>query len=79
MTVAGRLLTGQITTGWIKSYGQAWWDLNPVNGTGTPARPHLMQFNVTNGVMQHFKSSKPIAWNLQVLGSTPNCGTAWAA
>ena len=60
--------TSNITNGWINSYGQAWWDANSVNGTGTAARPHLMSFNTTNGSIQHYKSRKPIAWNVQLLG-----------
>lgn len=28
-----------------------------------------MRFQVTNGVMKHFKSSKPIGWNVSVKGS----------
>lgn len=28
-----------------------------------------MSFNTTNGTMQYFKSSKPIGWNVQLLGS----------
>lgn len=61
--------TGNVSAGWINSYGQAWWDANPVNGTGTAARPHLMQFSTTNGSMQHFKSRKPIAWNVALSGT----------
>ncbi|OCL09929.1 glycoside hydrolase family 28 protein [Glonium stellatum] len=61
--------TGDVTNGWINSYGQAWWDANLVNGTGTAARPHLMSFNTTNGSLQHFKSRKPIAWNVQLIGN----------
>ena len=61
--------TSNITNGWIYSYGQAWWDLNPVNGTGTPARPHLMSFITDNGSMQHWKSKKPIAWNVALSGN----------
>ncbi len=61
--------TDNVTNGWIDSYGQAWWDLNPVNGTGTPLRPHLLSFNTTNGSLQHFKSRKPIAWNVQLVGN----------
>ena len=60
--------TDNVTNGWIYSYGQAWWDANGVNQTGTPARPHLMSFNTTNGSMQHSKSRKPIAWNVQLTG-----------
>jgi hypothetical protein len=60
---------GNITTGWINSYGQNWWDANLVNGTGAPNRPHLLYFNTTNGSMKHFKSRKPIAWNVQLLGN----------
>jgi hypothetical protein len=61
--------TDNVSSGWINSYGQAWWDANPVNGTGTAARPHLMSFNTTNGSLRHFKSRKPIAWNVQLIGS----------
>jgi polygalacturonase len=61
--------TDDITTGWINSYGQAWWDANTGNGTGLLNRPHLMRFNVTDGTMNYFKSRKPIAWNVQVLGN----------
>lgn len=60
--------TANISNGWINSYGQAWWDANPVNATGTAARPHLMSFNTTNGSIQHYKSRKPIAWNVQLIG-----------
>jgi hypothetical protein len=59
--------TDNVTNGWIDSYGQAWWDSNPVNGTGTPLRPHLS--NTTNGSIRHFKSRKPIAWNVQLVGN----------
>ena len=58
-----------VTSGWINSYGQNWWDANPPNGTGLAGRPHLMYFNTTDGSMQYFKSRKPIAWNVQVRGS----------
>ena len=61
--------TSNVTNGWIYSYGQAWWDANPVNGTGIVARPHLMSFNTTNGSLQHFKSRKPIAWGVQLIGN----------
>lgn len=61
--------TKNITNGWINSYGQAWWDSNPVNGTGVPSRPHLMRFNTTNGSLQNYKSRKPIAWNVQLIGN----------
>lgn len=61
--------TPNVTTGWIYSYGQDWWDANPVNGTGLDGRPHLVSFNTTDGGMKHFKSSKPIAWGVQVHGS----------
>jgi len=61
--------TSNVTTGWIKSYGQQWWDLNPVNGTGAPARPHLMSFKANSSSMQHFKSWKPIAWGVLVSGN----------
>ncbi|KAH9934766.1 pectin lyase fold/virulence factor [Fomitopsis serialis] len=58
-----------VTTGWIYSYGQAWWDANIYPGSGLANRPHLMSFNTTNGTIQYFKSSKPIGWNVQLLGS----------
>jgi hypothetical protein len=61
--------TNNVTSGWINSYGQAWWDANPQNGTGTAARPHLMSFNTTNGSMKYYKSRKPIAWNVQLIGN----------
>ncbi|KAK2014483.1 family 28 glycosyl hydrolase [Colletotrichum eremochloae] len=54
--------------GWIKSYGQAWWDLNRPGEAGTPNRPHLMQFNVTNGVMRNAKSMKPIGRSFSIEG-----------
>lgn len=60
--------SANVANGWINSYGQAWWDANPVNGTGTAARPHLMSFNTTNGSMKNYKSRKPIAWNVQLIG-----------
>lgn len=63
------LTIGKITTGWIKSYGQAWWDANPVNSSGTALRPHLMSFNAENSIMQYFKSLKPIAWNVKLEGT----------
>ncbi|KUI72239.1 Exopolygalacturonase C [Cytospora mali] len=63
------LTTGKITTGWVKSYGQAWWDANPANNTGIALRPHLMSFNAGNSVIQHFKSLKPIAWNVNLKGT----------
>ncbi|KAK1572962.1 family 28 glycosyl hydrolase [Colletotrichum navitas] len=55
--------------GWIKSYGQAWWDLNRPGEAGTPNSPHLMQFNITNGVMRNAKSMKPIGWSFSIEGS----------
>lgn len=60
--------TSNVSSGWIYSYGQAWWDSNPVNGTGAPSRPHLMSFNTTDGSLQRYKSRKPIAWNVQLVG-----------
>jgi hypothetical protein len=56
--------TSNVTNGWIYLYGQAWWDANPINGTGIVFRPHLMSFNTTNGSLQHFKSRKLITWNV---------------
>ncbi|TKX19051.1 glycosyl hydrolases family 28 protein [Elsinoe australis] len=61
--------TSNVTTGWINSYGQEWWDTNPVNGTGAIARPHLLRFNTSNAVMSYYKSWKPIAWNTQLIGN----------
>jgi polygalacturonase len=60
--------TPNVTTGWIKSYGQAWWDANPTNETGLDGRPHLMLLNTTDGSAQHLKSSKPIAWQFRLVG-----------
>lgn len=60
--------SSNINNGWINSYGQAWWDANPVNGTGIDSRPHLMSFKTTHGSLNYFKSRKPIAWNVQVDG-----------
>ncbi|EME86029.1 glycoside hydrolase family 28 protein [Pseudocercospora fijiensis CIRAD86] len=61
--------TKNVTTGWIYSYGQAWWNANRVNGTGIVGRPNLMLLNITNGIVKHLKSSKPIAWNFRLSGS----------
>lgn len=61
--------SSNVSNSWINSYGQAWWDANPVNGTGIANRPHLMSFNTTNGSMSKFKSRKPIGWNVQLVGS----------
>ncbi|KAJ0159171.1 putative exopolygalacturonase C [Colletotrichum tanaceti] len=58
----------QPDAGWINSYGQAWWDLNKPGEAGTPNRPHLMQFSVTNGEMRNMKSLKPIGWNFSIKG-----------
>ena len=60
--------SSNVNHGWINSYGQAWWDANPVNGTGIDSRPHLMTFSTTNGSLNYFKSRKPIAWNVQLKG-----------
>ncbi|KAJ6114636.1 exopolygalacturonase C [Penicillium sp. IBT 16267x] len=60
--------SGNVNYGWINSYGQAWWDANPVNGTGIGSRPHLMSFQTTDGSLKYFKSRKPIAWNVQLQG-----------
>jgi polygalacturonase len=61
--------THNVTDGWIYSYGQAWWDANIYPGTGLVSRPHLMNFNTTNGSIRHFKSRKPIAWGVQLSGN----------
>jgi polygalacturonase len=60
--------SADVNNGWINSYGQAWWDANPANGTGIDDRPHLMSFETTHGSLKHFKSRKPIAWNVQLKG-----------
>ncbi|KAJ5549210.1 exopolygalacturonase C [Penicillium frequentans] len=60
--------SANVNHGWINSYGQAWWDANPVNGTGIDSRPHLMSFQTTDGSLKYFKSRKPIAWNVQLQG-----------
>ncbi|KAK1139985.1 hypothetical protein N8T08_010981 [Aspergillus melleus] len=54
--------------GWINSYGQAWWDANPANGTGIDGRPHLMSFKSSQATLKYFRSSKPIAWNVKLHG-----------
>lgn len=61
--------SSDVNNGWINSYGQAWWDANPVNGTGLDDRPHLMSFNTTHGSLKYYKSRKPIAWNVQLKGN----------
>lgn len=61
--------TPNVTTGWIKSYGQDWWDANPQNGTGVDGRPHLSLWDITNSSIDHLKSLKPIAWNHRLEGS----------
>ncbi|KAG8874663.1 hypothetical protein FRB97_005743 [Tulasnella sp. 331] len=61
--------TTNVSNGWIYSYGQQWWDANPANGTGIVSRPHLLQFNVSTGTITNFKSSKPIGWNVAILGN----------
>lgn len=58
-----------ITSGWVNSYGQPWWDANPANGTGITGRPHLMSFDVEGGSITRFRSRKPIAWNVKIEGS----------
>jgi len=60
--------TPNVTTGWINSYGQAWWDANKYPATGLTGRPHLVFLNTTGGSMKYFKSRKPIAWNVQIRG-----------
>ncbi|KAJ9630570.1 hypothetical protein H2203_001093 [Taxawa tesnikishii (nom. ined.)] len=68
--------SSNVSNGWIYSYGQAWWDANPTNGTGTAARPHLLSFNTTNGSLQYYKSRKPIAWNVQLIGNNVTVSNA---
>lgn len=61
--------TKDVNNGWIYSYGQAWWDANVYPNTGATGRPHLLSFNAQTGSLQHFKSMKPIAWNVNLQGS----------
>lgn len=61
--------TSNVTTGWINSYGQAWWDANEYPETGLDNRPHLFQLTTDGGKIKHFKSRKPIAWGLKLHGS----------
>lgn len=61
--------TPNTTSGFIEAYGQTWWDANPVNGTGTTARPHLMRYNTSNAMMQYMKIHQPIAWNVALSGT----------
>ena len=60
--------SNNISSGWIECYGQAWWDTNPPNGTGAAARPHLMNYNTNNAVMQNMKIHNTIAWGVVVNG-----------
>ncbi|KAJ9102864.1 hypothetical protein QFC19_004592 [Naganishia cerealis] len=62
--------TKNVTTGWIESYGQAWWDAN--NATGLLARPHLFQINANNVIITDYKARKPIAWQVADCQSRPN-------
>ncbi|KAJ9113995.1 hypothetical protein QFC22_005813 [Naganishia vaughanmartiniae] len=59
--------TKNVTSGWIESYGQAWWDAN--NSTGLLARPHLFQMNANNVTITDYKARKPIAWNMRISGN----------
>lgn len=61
--------TSNVSNGWIECYGQSWWDLNAVNGTGTPSRPHLMSWSTSNAMMQHMKIHQMIAWGISVNGT----------
>lgn len=58
-----------INNGWIFSGGQKWWDLNPPGGTGISGRPHLMSYTTKGGSIKRLRSSKPVAWNVQIKGS----------
>jgi hypothetical protein len=46
------------------AYGQAWWDKNAENptGTGLLGRPHLANFELNNAYIDGWKVRKPIAW-----------------
>ncbi|KAH8891176.1 exo-polygalacturonase [Thozetella sp. PMI_491] len=61
--------TSNVTTGWFKSYGQAWYDANPSNASGLPNRPHLLRFTAQNGYARYWKSSKPIGANFALAGN----------
>lgn len=65
--------TPNVTTGWIRSYGQQWWDTTPENGTGAVARPHLLELNVTHSTFTYLKSWKPIAWGTKLVGPMGLC------
>lgn len=58
-----------LTTSWINSYGQAWWDANPPNTTGLANRPHLISYTTDHASISYFRSRKPIAWNMKLHGS----------
>ncbi|KAF2668598.1 putative exopolygalacturonase C [Microthyrium microscopicum] len=54
--------------GWINSYGQQWYDANPPGKTGLEGRPHLFRWAVNQGTVRHFKSRKPMGWNVGISG-----------
>ncbi|OJJ33941.1 hypothetical protein ASPWEDRAFT_41827 [Aspergillus wentii DTO 134E9] len=60
--------SGNVDNGWINSYGQAWWDANPTGKSGIDGRPHLMSYKTSQASVKHFKSRKPIAWNVKLHG-----------
>lgn len=57
-----------INHGWINSYGQAWWDANPPNGTGIENRPHLLSYTTSDATIKYMRSRKPIAHNCRLHG-----------
>lgn len=57
-----------INHGWIKSYGQAWWDANPPTGTGIANRPDLFSFTARHGTLKYFKVRKPISHTAKLAG-----------
>ncbi|KAH8080064.1 pectin lyase fold/virulence factor [Filobasidium floriforme] len=60
-----------VSSGWIYAYGQAWWDKNAENptGTGLLGRPHLANFELNNAYIDGWKVRKPIAWNMAISGT----------
>ncbi|KAL5365719.1 putative exopolygalacturonase C [Aspergillus floccosus] len=58
-----------INHGWINSYGQAWWDANPANGTGIENRPHLLSYTTSDASIKYLRSRKPIAHNCRLHGN----------
>ncbi|GHJ86367.1 hypothetical protein NliqN6_2769 [Naganishia liquefaciens] len=58
--------TKDVATGWIESYGQAWWDANPAGKSGLANRPHLITFEIDDSEIYSLKSRQPIGWNARI-------------